>query len=260
MDINQKLAVWKNAVLGIGLDVDRAYGNQCADVPLSWGVTVFEGVSWSVLFKPTPSAKNFLDAANPTYFDKVLNDHSNPNQLPPPGAIAVFGAQNAAQRKRGYTSAYDNPDGHVGVVDHATTNYIFLIQQDGSTNQTVTQLKQRQWRYTECLGWLIPRVGAIAATAPASTGPVNHPLIGRDVWFKPPTNSKDWSVYRVGQYPDRAKRIGSMRPDWFYEGPNGQLGFIKRIVGTSQYPNVVTINTDTYGLVDVYLDQDAEIL
>jgi hypothetical protein len=260
MDTKQKLAVWESTVLGTPLDVDRAYGAQCADVPLSWGITVFPGIAWPVLFKPIASAKDFFTAANDTYFEKIVNNHADPNQLPQAGDIAVFAAQNADQRKKGYTSPLDNPDGHAGVVDHADHNFVTIVQQDGSDAHAVVQLRQRPWRQTECIGWLRPRVSA-QTSAPPSTGPVNHPLIGKEVWFKPIAGpDKNWSVYRVGQYPDRTKRIGAMRPDWFHEGPNGQPGFIKRIEGVSQYANTVTIHTDTYGLVDVYLDSDAQIL
>lgn len=257
MDLNQTFDIWKNAVVGVGLDVDRAYGNQCADVDLSWAMTVFPGVAWATLIKPTASAKNFLQAFNPAYFDIVQNDHNNPNQLPPKGAIAVFGAS----PKAGYTSKYRNDDGHTGVVDHADANFIYLVQQDGSEAQVITQLRARPWRYTECLGWAVPRVAAVGST-PQSTGPVNHPLIGKRVWFKPPAVHPElgWAIYNVGQFPDRAQAKGFMRPDMFNEGPNGAPGFIKTIIGVSKYANTVTVQTDTWGIVDAYLDGDAQIL
>ncbi len=260
MDIAQKFDTWKNAVIGVGLDVDRAYGNQCADTVLSWIMTVFPGVAWTTLLKPTKSAKDFLGAFNPAYFDIVMNDHNNPNQLPPKGAIMVFAAVPKGG-KPGYSSTYENPDGHTGVLDRADTSLLYLVQQDGSTGQSVTQLRARAWRYSECIGWAIPRLSAIGST-PQSTGPINHPLIGRDVWFKPPARNAHlgWACYNVGQFPDRAKAKGFMRPDMFNEGPNGAKGFIKKIIGVSQYPNTVTIHTDTWGIVDVYLDGDAQIL
>lgn len=260
MDINQTFAIWKNAVIGVGLDVDRQYGPQCADVVLSWAMTVFPGVAWTTLIKPTKQAKDFLGAFNPAYFDVVMNNHADPNQLPPRGAIAVFGAVPKGG-KPGYTSTYENPDGHTGAVDRADATFIYIVQQDGSTGQSVTQLRARPWKYSECLGWAIPRLSAVGST-PQSTGPVNHPLIGKDVWFKPPAKDpqKGWAIYNVGQFPDRAKAKGFMRPDMFHEGPNGAPGFIKKILGVSQYANTVTVKTDTWGIVDVYLDGDAQIL
>jgi hypothetical protein len=258
MDIQQKYEVWKNTVLGLPLDVDHAYGDQCADVPLSWGMTLFPGVAWTVLFKPVASAKDFLQAANPLYFEVVKNDHSNPNQLPPAGAIAVFGPAPQA----GYTSTFPNPDGHVGVVDHANGTYVYLMQQDSSEAQVHVELKGRAWRYTECLGWLLPRVQTAAPAANAATGPANHPLIGKQVWLHVPTSNvaNGWSVYRRGQYPDRAKRIGCLRPDWFHNGPGGQPGLVYTIESVSQYANTVGIHSDTYGPIDIYLDSDAQIL
>jgi hypothetical protein len=259
MDIAQKYDAWKPAVIGIGLDVDKSYGNQCVDVDLAWGMYLFPGVAWAVLFPPVGDlgAKHMWDLVNEKYFEKIPNNPNDLNQLPQKGDIAYFGASPEA----GYTSQYKNPDGHTGVVDHATSNYVWLTQQDGSEAQSVVQVKQRPWRYTRCLGWARPRLSAVVAE-PASSGPVNHPVIGHDVWLKPPaTNVQNgWSVYRRGQFPDRAKRIGALRPDWYRHGPGGEPGLVYRIEGVSQYANVVSITSDTYGPVDIYLDGDAQIL
>jgi hypothetical protein len=253
MDVNTKLKVWKSVVMGMSLDIDRAFGAQCADVPLSWGQALFPGIHYSIIFPPVKSAKDMFDTANTNYFDKIPNNHGDVNQLPQPGDIAIF----AGSPEAGYQSTYNNPDGHAGVVDHADTNFVWLVQQDGSMAQVITQLKQRPWRQTRCIGWLRPKL-AVPNEAVVS-GPTTDPRIGKQVWFKPPAKP-GWAVYRRGQFPDRAKAIGFMRPDWFHEGPNGQPGFIKTIEGVSKYPNTVSITTDSFGPIDVYLDGDAQIL
>lgn len=78
----------------------------------------------------------------------------------------------AASPEAGYTSSYANPYGHTAVVDTATPNGLVLVQQDGSQNQPVTQVKNRAWKYTRCIGWLHPKV---EARPPANPVPISHP-------------------------------------------------------------------------------------
>jgi hypothetical protein len=137
MDIKQKLEVWKHAVLGVSLDIDGSFGAQCVDVPLSWGQTLYPGVHWTQLFAPVANAKDMLGPYSPKYWQVVWNEHNNPNQLPPAGAIAVFGPSPEA----GYTSTYPNPAGTVGVVDHADPQYVYLLHQDSSETKPVVRLK-----------------------------------------------------------------------------------------------------------------------
>jgi hypothetical protein len=261
MDISSKFDAWKNTVQGLGLDIDKAYGRQCVDPVLNWGQVLFPGIHYSMLFPPVLSAKDMFDRANIQFFDKIVNDHANVNQLPQKGDIAIF----AASPEPGYSSTYQNPDGTILVVDHADPNYVLGVHQDSAEANPVCRLKQRAWRYTRCIGWLRPKVLAQIPQTAVMTGPapgaVQDPRIGRNVWLKPPTTTKDWSAYRVGQFPDRAKRIGALRPDWFNNGPNGQKGIVYPILGVSpNYANVVTVKSDTYGLIDIYLDGDAVIL
>lgn len=157
-----KYTDWKAQVIGRGIDVDKAYGNQCVDVSNHYAMYLFPGYSWATLMGAPMSAKDLFDTANPNFFDKVRNNPADVNQLPPQGAIAVF----AAAPEAGYTSTYPNPDGHVGIVDSADSRYLYLVQQDGSTGQGVTYLKQRPWRYTRCIGWLIPKAQEAPAPAP----------------------------------------------------------------------------------------------
>lgn len=240
---------WKNSVLGVGMDVDGAYGRQCVDPVLSYATARFPGVHWSVLLPPVQSAKFMFDKANPQFWDKVTNDHANVNQLPPQGAVCVF----AAAPEAGYTSTFENPDGTVGIVDHADTKYVYLLHQDSSEKDPRVRLKARAWRYTRCIGWLVPKVQVVAQPQPS----LGDSRIGRTLYLH---GVPYWSVYRVGAEPVTKNRFNFIYPGRYREGPNGQLGLQYRIEGVSQYPNTVTIRTQAYGLVDIFVDKDGEII
>lgn len=95
-----------------------------------------------------------------------------------------------------------------------------------------------------------------ATTASAPTQSASS-VIGKTLYLHP---VPQWSVYRVGQQPIRKDRIGYLIPQNYNHGPNGKPGLTYTIEGVSRYSNTVTIRTQTYGLVDIYVDEDAEIL
>lgn len=251
MDIPAKYAAWKAAVRGVALDIDGAFGAQCVDEDLSWGQTLFPGVAWQTLFPPVDDAKDMYNNYNPDFWDRVENDHGDPNQVPPQGAIAIF----AGSPEEGYTSTYDNPAGHTGVVDSTDANYIYLMQQDAGMSGGASMLRARPWRYTRLIGWLIAKDGA--GPAPAPTPPAGDPRIGKTLFLHPVPK---WRVYAVGSQPLGVNAIGYLVPANYNHGPNGQPGLTYEILGVSVYANTVTIKTDTYGLVDIYVDSDGEIL
>lgn len=253
MDTKTVFNVWKNTVIGMGLDIDRAYGKQCVDPVLSWSQAIFPGIHYSLPFPPTQSAKDIFTTANPAYWEKITNNPHDINQLPIAGDVAVF----AASPEPGFASTFRNDDGTIGIVDHADAKFIWLIHQDSTEANPVVRLKQRPHRYTRLIGWLRPKVPAAIPQNAVVAGPTTDPRIGKQVWLKP---VKQWSVYRRGQFPDRAKRIGYLRPDQYNHGPGGQPGLTYPIEGVSQYQNTVSITSDAYGPVDIYLDADAVIL
>lgn len=69
-----------------------------------------------------------------------------------------------------------------------------------------------------------------------------------------------WHVYRKGAQPILSNSIGELLPSRYNHGPGGKPGLEYPIIAVSRYANTVTIKTDTYGIVDVYVDKDAEIL
>lgn len=244
---------WKNSVLGVRLDVDGAFGTQCVDTALSWAMCNFPGVAWPVLIPPVDGAKDMFSKYNSTYFTRVANDHNNPNQVPPQGALAIFGAS----PKPGYTSTYANPYGHVGVVDHTDANFIYLVQQDAGIANGAVQLRPRPWRYTELLGWLIPKTAPTPAPLPPPAS--GDARIGKTLYLHPVPS---WRVYRVGDKPSGTNAIGVLRPSAYESGlpaPKNK-GLTYTILGVSQYANTVTIKTGIVGLADIYVDSDGEIL
>lgn len=158
---------WKDSVLGKALDIDNNSGPQCVDTIKSWAEYI-TGKSWTVTVG-FGNAKDVFDNASSVYFDKIVNDHSNASQVPVQGDIVVF----AASTEPGYTSVYPNPYGHTAVVEDASPNRLILVQQDGSTGQGTVQVKERQWRYTRCIGWLHPKSGSdpVQTTHPETVKP-----------------------------------------------------------------------------------------
>lgn len=243
---------WKPTVMGKQLNVDgfKADTGQCSQVDLSYGEALFPGVPWYTLFPPTSSAKNFGAVHNDKYFEWIENDHSNPNQLPEQGDIMVFDATPQV----GYTNQTNNPDGHTGVYDSANQPGYNLLQENAPSYGQGVNITTYAWKFRPCLGWLHPR---LSDTNPTPPSPTDESLIGKEVWLHA---VPQWHVYPVGAQPILANAKGYLIPRNYNHGPNGQPGLTYPIVGVSKYPNTVTIPTDTYGNVDIYLDGDAQIL
>lgn len=198
------LKTWENAVRGVGLNVDGYEGKQCVDVDLSWGQALFPGIPWQTVFPPTPDAKDLLNTYNPHYWDRVFNDHNNPNQIPPPGAVVVYGPT----PQYGYTNKYDNPYGHTGVCESANPQGVYLIQQDGSDPNTVTSVKFRPWDLSPCLGWLIPK-----SQTPPKPVPVSSPVAAPPSAPLPIVNTETYYVqHELQGYETAGQAAGRVNP------------------------------------------------
>lgn len=246
-------STWKNGVLNVALNIDGSFGAQCVDTALSWGQALFPNVHWSTVFPPVSSAKDMYEHYNPVYWDRVENDHGNPSQVPPQGAVAVF----AGSPEQGYTSTYNNPDGHVGVVDHTDGSYLYMVQQDAGLAGGAALLRARPWRYTRLIGWLIPKSMSVPTPQPPAPSPGN--AVGRVLYLHPVAK---WRVYRVGDKPAGTNAIGFLTPVNYESGlpaPKNR-GLTYTILGVSKYPNTYTIRTGVAGLVDIYVDSDGEII
>lgn len=229
---------WKNSVLGRSLDIDGAAGAQCVDVPKSWAEALYPGVSWrqSVGYG---DAKEVFANASTEYFDKITNDHSNANQVPQQGDIVVF----APAPESGYQSAYLNPYGHCAVVDSATPNGLVLIQQDGSTGQTVVQIKSRAWRYTRCIGWLHPRaIPSVPAPTPAA----------QSVYL--PSSVYRWRIYDPNAVPTVGNEKNFIYPSQF------PPGLTYDILAWLDSGKTVKIQTQMFGIVKIWVDNTDAVI
>lgn len=142
---------WKLGVVG------KVLGDgQCVALvvnnPQSYVAHLFPDVSWESVFPPVPSAKDLFNDANPTYFEKILNDHNDPNQLPTIGDVMVFDAT----PESGYSDTYNNPDGHTGVCDTASPQGYSLLQQNAPQFGSPVNVTTYPWRFRPCIGWLRP--------------------------------------------------------------------------------------------------------
>lgn len=153
---------WKASVIGHRVDVDHTFGDQCVDVAMSYVQNLF-GKPWQQILG-YGNAKDLYNASSSSYFTKVLNNHANASQVPPQGAVVVFGVTKT------------NPYGHIGVVDSASSRGINLIQQDGFNPSGICFEAFRLWTASPCIGWLIPRVSmsakVVQKVAPKPPAPV----------------------------------------------------------------------------------------
>lgn len=113
---------------------------------------LFPGISWTSIFPPVPAAKQLLADANGVYFQRIDNNHNDPNQLPQQGDVMVFDATPQA----GYTNTYDNPYGHTGICESADANGYVLLQQNSPYSGAPVNATHYPWHYRPCLGWLRP--------------------------------------------------------------------------------------------------------
>lgn len=144
-------------VIGDGQCVSLVVNNSQAYVEHLW-----PGVSWTSIIKPVVGAKDLMTAFNPAYFEVVYNDHNNPNQLPPQGAVMVFDAT----PKAGYTNTYNNPYGHTGINDGANASGYNLLQENAPAFGQAANVTFYGWKVRPCIGWAIPRTSSNPAPAP----------------------------------------------------------------------------------------------
>lgn len=159
---------WLRTAPGLHLNPDRQYGNQCVDLADAFAEAIF-GVPWQTCLGGVVGAKQLLDAAPDKYWIRINNDPSDPNLLPPRGALVVTGGDAS------------NPWGHVYAVLKADKNGCDALQQDGFA--APLQFVNGAWYSAKpahtarlpwagpgigtTLGWLIPRENMIKDTGAA---------------------------------------------------------------------------------------------
>lgn len=123
---------------------------QCVPLVNAYAQKLFPKENWSVTLGNVKSAKQLFKSANAKYFQKIENNHSDPNQLPKQGDIMVFDETPHA----GATNTFKNPDGHTGVCDSASSSGYRLLQQNAPSNGAPANVTNYPWNFRYCIGWL----------------------------------------------------------------------------------------------------------
>ena len=154
---------WINNAPGRRIDVDGAYGLQCKDVIDDYCLWLFN--DWQNTIRPA-NAKEAFANSNGDFFEKILNNMSDPNLLPQRGDIIIWGAMAG------------NPYGHIAVVLGADLNGVDVIEQDGFA-QTPARTIRRSWIISggPVIGWLRPRPERIIDyVAPQTISPTDRKM------------------------------------------------------------------------------------
>lgn len=154
---------WIANAPGRRIDVDGAYGLQCKDVIDDYCLWLFN--DWQNTIRPA-NAKEAFANSNGDFFEKILNNMSDPNLLPQCGDIIIWGAM------------VGNPYGHIAVVLGADLNGVDVIEQDGFA-QTPARTIRRPWIISggPVIGWLRPRPEKIIGyVAPQEVSPTDRKM------------------------------------------------------------------------------------
>lgn len=154
---------WIANAPGRRIDVDGAYGLQCKDVIDDYCLWLFN--DWQNTIRPA-NAKEAFANSNGDFFEKILNNMSDPNLLPQRGDIIIWGAM------------VGNPYGHIAVVLGADLNGVDVIEQDGFA-QTPARTIRRPWIISggPVIGWLRPRPERIIGyVAPQTISPTDRKM------------------------------------------------------------------------------------
>ena len=109
---------WLATAPGVAMNPDGHYGLQCVDLVDQYAQDIF-GVPWPQSIGGVTGAKQLLDVAPDAFWIRTDNDPNNPNLIPSPGDVLVFGG-----------SAI-NEWGHTAVCISADSKGMWVIQQDG---------------------------------------------------------------------------------------------------------------------------------
>jgi hypothetical protein len=195
---------FKNDVLGQKLltvqGITNPYGVEC--VTLGWAYANYLFPDVSIKDTITLGNANTLGSyANANYFQKIMNDVNDINQVPQQGDIMVFGGTPAP----GYTNQFTNPDGHTGIYDGPAPGGYNLLQQNAPNSGASVNVTAYNWKFRPCLCWLRP-IGQHAVSAPV---PVAAPQT-----VTLPKGVSTWAAYRVGSLLRKgtSDQVGTLLP------------------------------------------------
>jgi hypothetical protein len=219
-------ATFKASVLG------KVIGDsQCVALvvnnPQAYVEALYPGVNWETIIPPVEDAKDLT--ANAAYFETIINDHNNPNQLPAQGDIMVFGATPAP----GYSNEFNNPEGHCGICDNAFPNGYELLQQNSPSSGSPVNVSLYGWKFRPCEKWFHPV--SSPAPAPAPTGQT----------ITLPKTTGPWHLYAPGFAGNMAHVLGLIEPEVLHED-------LTYAIIASLGNGVYRIQSEDYGIGDLF--------
>lgn len=183
---------------GVHIDEDGYYGAQCWDLSARYAREVVGCPSFPTV---TGGAAGLFTNTAPVilqYFDRVANNPNDANQIPPDGAVIVWG------------TTWSPPYGHTAVKTAGGVGQnMTVIEQNGNNPGGSAYIKQRN--YSGVIGWLVPKKGTDVSVTDlgiarilsffilgrvkpssldgASDGDLNKNHVGKE------TNAKIWEFY-----------------------------------------------------------------
>lgn len=140
---------WFGTAAGLAMNPDKAHNLTCVDVVDHYAEAIFPGVPWTKSVGGVTGAKELLGSANREYWAAIENRPSDPDWLPLPGDVVVYGG------------TLGNPFGHTFVVESADRDGMWGIEQNGTGNSLVPAARVRRGYFDKgagyVIGWLRPR-------------------------------------------------------------------------------------------------------
>jgi hypothetical protein len=213
-------------VIGDGQCVSLVVNN-----PEAYTEHLWPNVNWETIFKPVPEARELFGDANSTYFEAIVNNHSDPNQLPQQGDVIVFDATPAS----GYTNTFNNPDGHCGICDSASSSGYALLQQNSPSSGSPVNVTEYAWKFRPCIGWLRPVGSPSPAPNPEPTGQT----------ITLPETTGPWHLYAPGYAGNMSHVLGLIEPEVLHEA-------LTYPILASLGNGVYRIKSEDYGIGDLW--------
>lgn len=215
-----------NTVQGI----TNPFGVQCVTVDWAYAAFLFPNVSIHNSIT-TGNANTLFANSNGAYFQKIANNHNDPNQLPQPGDIMVFAGTPAA----GYSNTFQNPEGHTGICDSASSGGYALMQQNAPHLGDGVNITSYPWKFRPCIGWLRPIIAATPQPVPPPTAEHTVHL---------PASVNAWHTYNVDGPYDLAHATHTLNP--------AKFGGLTYAIVADKGNGVLVINTKDFGEVAIW--------
>lgn len=213
-----------NKYNGVHIDEDGYYGAQCWDLSARYAREVAGCPSFPTVTGGAAGLFTNTAAVILQYFDRVANNPNDANQIPPDGAVIVWG------------TAWSPPYGHTAVkISGGVGQNMTVIEQNGNNPGGAAYIKTRN--YSGVSGWLVPK----------NKG-VNTMII---------QNSDDWYARLDKLHLQVLGRRWNNRPDLQWWAGKDLLTFVEQISDSKEAETA--LNWQTVGEVAVRDKWDQQI-